>query len=197
VLACEIGRSATGADLTNIINYVILLNEFFDNSILVETIRQQRWLTLNHVTTITFDKMEKVWLLREDSMHISRKRLVHTCMCKTFLRCLKWRTRGWIFLHCEKDALNYTKLFFKRYCRSNAYKIICKRDSFFSLKTLLTKPTAFYSGVKRENSQYKSLDDNLYSTCPVVVLLPQLASIHRTDQVLNRNFFQEMMRRIF
>jgi hypothetical protein len=88
---------------------------------MVEVIKQQGWTELEHVTTITFDELKDLRLFRNDGMYLGCPMMVHIRMLKAFLLYYKRRSRGRTFPHNEDDVLEYTKLVFNEYCRSDLY----------------------------------------------------------------------------
>jgi hypothetical protein len=135
---------------------------------------------LEHVATITFDEFKALCLLRDDGMYLGSPMMVHIRMLKAFLHYYKRRSRGRTFPHNEDDVLEYTKLVFNEYCRSDFYTKDVSTGGLLSTSMVKTAPPPYSSqghiltvqvfrhGVKRDTST---------STRRIVVLLQQLVCI--------------------
>jgi hypothetical protein len=119
--ASDAGGSETAKEFTKINQHIITLCGFAKDPVMVEVIKQQGWTELEHVTTITFDVFKDLCLLRDDGMYIGCLMMVQIRMLKAFLHYYKRRSRGRTCPHNEDDVLEYTKLVFNEYCRSDLY----------------------------------------------------------------------------
>jgi hypothetical protein len=149
-----------------------MLCGFPEDSIMVEVIKQQGWTELEHVTTITFDEFKDLFLLRDVGMYLGCPMMVHTRMLKAFLLYYKRRSCGRTYLHNEDDMLEYTKLVFNEYCRSDLYTEDVSTGGLSSTSMAKTAPEPYSSqgnlltvqelrrGVKRDKAHYETLKDD-------------------------------------
>jgi hypothetical protein len=112
---------------------------------MVEVIKQQGWTEMEHVTTIIFDEFKDLCLLRDDGMHLGCPMMVHIRMLKAFLNYIKRRSRGRTFPHDEEDVLEYTKLVFNEYCRSDLYTEDVSTGGLSSTSMANTAPQPYRS----------------------------------------------------
>ena len=81
----DTGGSATGKKFTEIIQHIIMFCGFPEDSIMVDIIKQQGWTELEHVTTIGYDEVKELILVRDDGMYLGSPMMVHIRMFKAFL----------------------------------------------------------------------------------------------------------------
>jgi hypothetical protein len=81
--ASDTGGGETGKAFAKIIQHIIMLCSFLEDPVMVEVIKQQT--ELEHVTTITFDEVKDLCLLRDDGVYLGCPMMVHIPMLKAIL----------------------------------------------------------------------------------------------------------------
>jgi hypothetical protein len=66
----DTGVSEKGKEFTKIIQHIIMLCGFPEDSLMVEVIKQEGWTNLEDTTLIAVDEVKDLWLLRGDGMHL-------------------------------------------------------------------------------------------------------------------------------
>jgi len=105
-----------------VIDHIIWLCGFPDDSTIVKYIKQQGWHELSHVTGIGLADMKGFYTVVIDGITLEAKPLTkHTNMLRGFIMYYKRKCRENIFPLAEDDAKNITKAAFYAYCGSLDY----------------------------------------------------------------------------
>ena len=174
------GTSTGGATTTRspVIQHIIKLCGFPEDSTMVKYIDQEEWTELAHVTTLLIDDIKDFHTIRSDGNYEASPLKTHCRMLKCFLLYYKWRCDDMSTILHEDDVLDlFTRTLFLEYCGSAD----CYRDIQVAEQGLTpaaprgVKPTPgiaeslssltvqeFRRGVKRDKSHYEDLKDDKY-----------------------------------
>jgi hypothetical protein len=119
--ACDTCANEKGKKLTNIIQHIMMLCGFPEDSLMVEVIKQEGWTSWRISVSSLLTRSRITGLLRGDGMHLGCSMMVHICMFKAFLLYYKRKSRDHTYPPDEEDVLEYTKFVFNEYCRSDQY----------------------------------------------------------------------------
>ena len=105
-----------------IIDFIIKLCKFPEDSTMVEYIDQQGWTELIHVTTIGVNEVKDFHTVRGDGITFAAKpMLIHLRLFKCFLLYYKRRCRELYTTLSEEDVMYFTRTHFEEYCGSDEY----------------------------------------------------------------------------
>jgi hypothetical protein len=105
--ARDTGVNEKGKKFTKIIQHIIVLCGFPEDSLMVEVIKQEGWTKLEDITLIAVDEVKDLLLLRGDGMHLGFPMMVHICMFKAFLIYYKRKSHDHTYPPDEEDVLQY------------------------------------------------------------------------------------------
>ena len=200
-----------------IVEFIIKLCKFPEDSTMVAYINQQGWMELIHITTIRLYGVKDFHTVQDDGItYAAKPMLVHLCLFKCFLLYYKRQCRE-LFTTLSEDDVYYSfnRTRFEEYCSSDNYN-----DNLMGVSK--TVPASGHSGnvvapggmtvqefrrgVKRDKSHYVDLKDNKYFTSWNRGFVAT-AYMHHTQHVLNKHYvpqtankkegFQEIQTRIF
>ena len=115
------GTSTGGATTTRtpVIQHIIKLCGFSEDSTMVKYIDQEEWTDLAHVTTLLIDDIKDFHTLRSDGNYEASPLKTHCRMFKCFLLYYKWRCDDMSTILDEDDVLGlFTRTLFLEYCGS-------------------------------------------------------------------------------
>jgi hypothetical protein len=162
-------------------------------------IKQEGWTNLEDITLIAVDEVKDIQLLRGDGIHLGCPMMVHIRMFKAFLLYYKRRSRVRTFPHSEDDVLEYTKLVFNEYCRSDFYTEDVSTGGLSSTSMEKTAPQPYSSqsnsltvqefcrGVKRDKAHYENLKVDKYFNSWNHGFVAT-ACMHHTELVFNEKY---------
>ena len=186
-------RSSTTATATAIIDHIIILCDFPNDSTMIEIIDQQGWKTLSDVTTLTLDNAENLTLYNQDGSYAAAPLATHKRKLKGFLlyyhrKCIDLSTN----LHTD-DVLAISKDDFLSYCGSPAFHSDLNKGmkqattgNFTSTSTEFTA-SEFRRGVKRDKTHYTELKDDKYFNSWSRSFVAT-AHMHHTNTILDANY---------
>lgn len=186
-------RSSTTATATEIIDHIIILCDFPNDSTMIEIIDQQGWRTLSDVTTLTLDNAENLTLYNQDGSYVAAPLATHKRKLKGFLlyyhrKCIDLSTN----LHTD-DVLSISKDDFLSYCGSPAFHSDLNKGmkqattgNFTSTSTEFTA-SEFRRGVKRDKTHYTELKDDKYFNSWSRSFVAT-AHMHHTNTILDANY---------
>jgi Reverse transcriptase (RNA-dependent DNA polymerase) len=160
---------STRGSVKSIIDHIIDICGFPDDSIMTEYIREQGWRELSDVVMITLDEVADFKLVTDDGSYKAKPLNHHLRKFKGFLLMYNRMSRDLSTPLGKDDVLNISKEQFDVYCRSQDYHM--------DLQTGLATPTKanvpttasneltaseFRRGVKRDKSHYTDLKDDKY-----------------------------------
>jgi hypothetical protein len=112
--------AATGR--AKVIEHIIMLCGFPQDSTMVECIDQQQWDKLEHVVTKELEEFKGIHTVRSDGFAIKARPLkTHLRMLKCFLLYFRHYNRSYYGICAKDDVLTFTKVVFDAYCRSDDY----------------------------------------------------------------------------
>jgi hypothetical protein len=166
-----------GTSRTPVIQHIIKLCGFSEDSTMVKYIDQEEWTELVHVTTILIDDIKDFHTIRDDGNYEASPLKTHCRMFKCFLLYYKWRCDEMSTILHEDDVLDlFTRTLFLEYCGSAAcYRDIQVAEGLTPAAPRSVKSTPgvtealsaltvqeFRRGVKRDKSHYEDLKDDKY-----------------------------------
>ena len=180
--------STGGATITRtpVIQHIIKLCGFSEDSTMVNYIDQEEWTDLAHVTTLLIDDIKDFHTLRSDGNYEASPLKTHCRMFKCFLLYYKWRCNDMSTILDEDDVLGlFTRTLFLEYCGSaDCYRDIQVAEGLAPAAPRGVKPTPgiteslssltvqeFRRGVKRDKSHYETSRMTSISTLGIEVLL--------------------------
>jgi hypothetical protein len=193
------GVNEKGKEFIKIIQHIIMLCGFPEDSLMVEVIKQERWTKLEDIILIAVDEVKDLRLLRGDGMHLRCPMMVHIRIFNAFLLYYKRRRRDHTYPPDEEDVLEYTKLVFNEYCRSDQYTEDVSTVGLSSTNMAKTDPQTYSSqgnsltvqefrrGVKRDKAHYENLRDDKYFNSWNRGFVAT-ARMHHIDLVLNEKY---------
>jgi hypothetical protein len=109
---------------TPVIEHIIFLCDFPDDSTMVKIIDQRMWTKLFHVTTIGLDEIKDFQTVRNDGVTFEAKSMtIHRRMFKCFLLYYKRKSRELFSPLDENDVMRITRTEFYEYCGSDDYAL--------------------------------------------------------------------------
>ena len=158
-----------GSSNKTIIDHIIGICGFSDDSTMTEFIRDQGWAELSDVVMITLEEVADFKTVNDDGTYKAKPLNHHLCKFKGFLLMYHRKSRGLPAPLNKDDVLNITKEQFDEYCRSPDYHMDLQAG--LATPTKATIPAAasdeltaseFRRGVKRDKSHYTDLKDDKY-----------------------------------
>ena len=160
---------------TQLIDYIIWLCDFPEDSTMVKFIDQQQWTKLIHVTTIGVDEVKDFYTVRNDGVTFEAKpMMIHLRIFKCFLLYYKRKSRVAGNAFTEDEVLSLSRVEFHDYCSSDNYTedlaaggsapkttVVATTGSSSGLPELVTVQE-FRRGVKRDKTHYEDLKDDKY-----------------------------------
>jgi hypothetical protein len=124
---------STRSNVKSIIDHIIDICGFPDDSTMTEYIREQGWRELSDVVMITLDEVADFKLVNDDGSYKAKPLNHHLRKFKGFLLMYNRLSRNLSAPLSKDDVLNITKEQFDVYCRSPEYHM--------DLQTGLATPT--------------------------------------------------------
>jgi hypothetical protein len=196
-------ESASGKKRTDVIQHIIMLCGFGEDTIMVRYIDQQHWTDLFHVISIDVDEVKDFHTVRDDGITFEAKpMLVHLRVFKAFLLYYKRRSREHPIPLSEAHVLLFSKLLFREYCCSDEYTedlkacganpsppMVKSSPGISGIVGSLDSLTVqeFRRGVKRDKTHYEDLKDDKYFSSWNRGFVAT-ARMHHTDLVLDENY---------
>ena len=158
-----------------VIDYIIWLCDFPEDSTMVKFIEQQGWTKLIHVTTIGIDEVKDFYTVKDDGMTFEAKpMLIHVRLFKAFLLFYKRKSREVGDVLTEENLLSLSQAEFHGYCCSDDYTadlvagglnprptVAATSGPIVGAMDTLTVQE-FRRGVKRDKTHYEDLKDDKY-----------------------------------
>ena len=178
----------------SIVDHIIEICAFPDDSIMVEFIKEQGWTSLTDIVMITLDEVGEFKLLNDDGSFKAKPLLHHVRKFKGFLLYYNRMSRDKQFSINEDDVRDVTHEQFDEYCRSSDYhndlavglKAPTKNGSPAAASDELTA-AEFRRGVKRDKSHYKDLKEDKHFNSWNRGFVAT-AFMHHTHLVLNESY---------
>ena len=146
-----------------VIDHIIEICGFPEDSIMAEVIGQQQWSILSDVTMLTFDDIKDLVLTKDDGSYDAKPMAIHLRKLKGFLLYYNRKCKEFFTNLDSDDVLAITKTEFTEYCGSPEYHA----DLAGGLVTKQTSPTQdaltaqeFRKSVKRDKTHYRDLKDD-------------------------------------
>jgi hypothetical protein len=145
----------------SVIDHIIDICGFPDDSIMTEFIKQEGWTELSDVVTITLDEVADFKTVNKDGSYKAKPLAHHLRKFKGFLLLYNNKCRDLSTTLDAEDVLQITKTHFNEYCGSPEYHTDL-------LEGLVKKPNVsdeltaleFRRGVKRDKSHYTDLKED-------------------------------------
>jgi hypothetical protein len=182
---------------TAIINYIIGLCGFAEDSIMVEYIDQEEWSKIHHVTSIGIHEVKDFHTIKDNGSYEAKPLTIYLRLFKGFLLYYRRRCNDFSMTLDKHDVMNLiTKKPFE------SYMIV---SNMATATEGLTVPE-FHRGTKRDKTHYEDLkDDKFFNTWNRGFVAT--ACMHQTDLVVSetyvpktdaeKEFFKEMQTLIY
>jgi hypothetical protein len=180
-----------------VINHIIDICGFPDDSTMVEYINEQQWTDLADVVMITLAEVDEFRLVNKDGSYIAKPVQHHVRWFKGFLLLYIRKCHALSTTLDEEDVMDITKRQYLEYVRSPNFHADLHEGLFAQTQTATQAATAaaaeeltaqeFRRGVKRDKTHYTDLKDdkhfNLWN-CGFVAT----AFMHHTHHVLDEEY---------
>jgi len=184
---------STRSSPRSVIDHIIDICGFPDDSTMTEYIKQQGWKELSNVVMITLEEVADFKTLNDDGTYRAKPLNHHLRKFKGFLLMYNRKCRDLPAPLNDDDVLNITKEFFDEYCRSLDYHTDLQAGLATSTKAtsqaVSDELTAleFRRGVKRDKSHYTDLKDDKHFNSWNRGFVAT-AFMHHTFHVLDENY---------
>ena len=124
-----------------IVEFIIKLCKFPEDSTMVAYINQQGWTELIHITTIRLDEVKDFHTVKDDGItYAAKPMLVHLCLFKCFLLYYKRQCRELFTVCSRKTMFMYT-------FSCNRVEEYCASDNYNDDLTGVSKPWYLHQGI--------------------------------------------------
>ena len=180
-----------------ILEHIIELCNFPDDSTMVEYIQQQGWTTLTDVTMVSLEEVNDFKTVKEDGSYKAKPLTIHLRRFKGFLLYYNRKCRDLSTPLDEEDVFDITRTEFTAYCGSPDYQSDLQQGLVMTPPKPTIAPSTdalsaqeFRRGVKRDKSHYTDLKDDKHFNSWNRGFVAT-AYMHHTQHVLDEHYIPD------